>query len=87
MFSFVRCLAVMALGGLATACGAIGTTPADTYTITSSFGYTKTKAASGWTQDVIYGVPLGTHTFSIVAGWRPDAKSAMPSRVTAVVQY
>jgi len=73
-------------------CGFYGSSlPPETYTLTSSFGYVKTAAApdgihSGFTKDVIYGVPLGTHTFSLVAGWRPDAFS-VPVSTTATVAY
>jgi hypothetical protein len=72
-------------------CGTFSSLPPETYTLTSSFGYVKTAAApdgihAGFTKDVIYGVPLGTHTFSLVAGWRPDAFS-IPLSTTATVAY
>lgn len=40
----------------------------------------------GFTKDVIYGVSLGTHTFSLVAGWCPDIKSQALS-TTVTVAY
>ncbi len=68
-------------------CGmfSVATQP-ETYTLTSSFGYVKTHAAYGFTKDVIYGVPLGTHTFYLVGGWRPDTFSQAMS-TTATVSY
>jgi hypothetical protein len=67
-------------------CGYNSSLSAETYTVTSSFGYLKSKSQYGWSKEVIYGVPVGTHTFTITSGWRPDARSA-PHSVTATVAY
>jgi hypothetical protein len=45
----------------------------------------KSGLATGWTSDVIYGVPLGTHTITIVGGYPPDGKT-MPTSVTVSIQ-
>lgn len=59
--------------------------PPDSYTLTSSFGFTKT-STSGWVTETIYGVPLGTHTFTLVANYRPGFTTP-PATASATVAY
>jgi len=42
----------------------------DTYTLSTSFGFTKTKAAYGWNSEILYGIPVGTHTVTMVGNYR-----------------
>ena len=58
----------------------------DSYTITTSFGYTKTVSEYAALKDIIYGVPLGTHTFTVVGNYRPGVSTA-PASVQATVAY
>jgi hypothetical protein len=57
----------------------------ESFTLTSSFGFVKTKVY-GWFQEVIYGVPVGTHTFSMVGGWRTGGTTTT-SGTTVTVSY
>ncbi|HEY6825845.1 MAG TPA: fibronectin type III domain-containing protein [Gemmatimonadaceae bacterium] len=65
-------------------------TKPESYTLRSSFGYVKTIAPisemDSYVKDVIYGVPVGTHTFTLTSGWRPDY-SSRPSQITVTVSY
>ncbi len=56
------------------------------YTVTSSYGYVKTRYASTWSKEPVFGVPLGTHTFSIVGEYPPDGRTTTRS-VTVTVAY
>jgi hypothetical protein len=70
-------------------CSTLPVMKPEKYTLTSSFGYVKVRQASGtdtYFTEVIYGVPVGTHTFSLVSGWYPDA-STKPSSVSVTVSY
>jgi hypothetical protein len=53
-------------------------------TITSSYGYVRTTGYASTTMS-IWGVPLGTHTFTLTALWSPDFKRSRSVQVT--VQY
>jgi hypothetical protein len=70
--------------------GACGNSPPaidpDTYTISSSFGYTKTKSSRYWTREWIYGVPVGTHTFTMVGNYRTGG-STNTSSINVTVAY
>jgi hypothetical protein len=67
-------------------CGGDPSLGPDTFTITSEYGYTKTKSQISTFSDTIYGVPLGTHTFTIVGGFRTGVSTA-PVSVSATVAY
>ncbi len=67
-------------------CGGDPSLGPDTFTITSDFGYTKVKSYVSTFSDTIYGVPLGTHTFTIVGGFRTGGSTA-PVSVSATVAY
>jgi hypothetical protein len=67
-----------------TTCGTAGSGGSpDYYLVTTSYG-TSTEVTG--TSLSIHGVPLGTHTFSVEAHWRPDGRSTKSS-TTAVVKY
>lgn len=51
-------------------CGGMSSPSPETYTLSTSFGFTKTKSAYGWTQEILYGVPVGNHTLSMVGNYR-----------------
>jgi hypothetical protein len=50
--------------------------PPDTYTLKTSFGFTKTSKAYHWTKEVIYGVPVGSHTVTIVGNYRTGGSTS-----------
>jgi hypothetical protein len=58
----------------------------DTYTLSTSFGFTKTKKNYHWNTETLYGVPLGTHTVTMVGSYRTGA-STPPATATITVQY
>jgi hypothetical protein len=58
----------------------------DTYTLSTSFGYTKTFSTFSPTQDVIYGVPVGTHTITVVGNYRTGG-TTRPGTATITVAY
>jgi hypothetical protein len=59
----------------------------DSYTITSDFGYTKTVLEMGTVpRDNVYGVPLGTHRFTVVGNYQTGGTTA-PVSVNATVAY
>jgi hypothetical protein len=53
----------------------------DSYTIASSYGYTKSVWA-GVTTDVINLVPVGDHTFTVTSEWTPDKKASRTINVS-----
>lgn len=67
-------------------CNGEPSTVPDNYTITSDFGYTKTTAHPMNLIDFIYGVPLGTHTFTVVGNYRTGGSTA-PASVSVTVAY
>lgn len=58
----------------------------DTYTLSTSFGFTKTKKAHYWNSETLYGVPLGTHTVTMVGSYRTGG-STPPATATITIQY
>ena len=66
-------------------CGGDRAFPPDTYTLTSSFGFAKSSTAS-WITETVYGVPLGTHTFTLVSNYR-TGYSTQPASVNVTVAY
>ncbi len=70
-------------------CGAgMSSLPPDTYTLSSSFGFTKTKSNYSWNKETIYGVPAGTHTFTMVGNYRTGGSTRTPpSSINVVVAY
>lgn len=66
-------------------CGGDLVYPPDSYTLTSSFGFTKS-GTSGWITETIYGVPLGAHSFTLVSNYRTGYTTA-PATVNVTVAY
>jgi hypothetical protein len=64
-------------------CMSLPSTRPETFTLTSSFGFVKTKTRD-WTEEIIYGVPVGTHTFSMVGGWRTGGTTTTSQAVVTV---
>jgi hypothetical protein len=58
----------------------------DTYTLSTSFGFTKTKATYGWNTEILYGVPVGTHSISLIGNYRTGG-TTVKTGATAVVAY
>ena len=58
----------------------------DIYTLKTSFGFTKQAKAYHWTQEVIYGVPVGSHTVTMVGNYNKDG-STTTSTTTFNVSY
>lgn len=71
--------------GTETTCGGDFVFPPDSYTLTSTYGFTKS-GTSAWGSEAIYGVPLGTHTFSLVSNYR-TGYAAPPATVSVTVAY
>jgi hypothetical protein len=57
----------------------------DSYTLTTSFGYTKSFSVNGL-RDTIYGVPVGTHTITVVGNYRTGG-TTRPGTATITVAY
>ncbi|HMA21877.1 MAG TPA: hypothetical protein VKO87_13795, partial [Gemmatimonadaceae bacterium] len=66
-------------------CGSDFVFPPDSYTLTSSYGFTKS-STSGWITETIYGVPLGTHSFTLVSNYR-TGYTTPPATVNVTVAY
>jgi len=58
----------------------------DNYTLSTSFGYTKAFTGIGGLQDIIYGVPVGTHTITVVGNYRTGG-TTRPGTATITVAY
>jgi len=74
--------------GTGSSCGAEQSTAPDSYTLSSSFGYVKTRSGGSGTSfmDAVYGVPIGTHTFTLVGNYRTGG-STNTVTVNATVAY
>lgn len=59
---------------------------ADSYTLSSEFGFTKTRKLYGWSKEVIYGVSVGTHRFTMVGKWA-NGGSTIPTSIDVTVAY
>jgi hypothetical protein len=66
--------------------GFSGTPGPDSYTLTSEYGFTKTKNTYGWSSETLYGVPVGTHTYSMVGNYRTGGVTRT-STITVTVAY
>jgi hypothetical protein len=66
-------------------CGGDRAFTPDSYTLTSSFGFVKS-GTGAWLTETVNGVPLGTHTFTLVSNYRTGF-STPPVSVNVTVAY